>query len=85
MKQKPVFDRRKTIADEDVLVIPVLVFDGLQSPSFRLVRHHYVCVKYNNDGAFSFQHLFDFVFKIAYRLPTEIALIDISRSSGEMA
>ena len=84
MKQKPVFDRRKTIADEDVLVIPVLVFDGLQSPSFRLVRRHYVCVKYNNDRAFSFQHLFDLVFKIAYRFPPKIALIEFCRAADEM-
>ena len=74
----------KTIADEVVLVIPVLVFDGLQSPSFRLARRHYVCVKYNNDRAFSFQYLFDLVFKIAYRLPPEIAFIDFCRATDEM-
>ena len=28
MEQKPVFDRRKIVTNEDVLVIPVLVFDG---------------------------------------------------------
>ena len=84
VEEEPVFNTGITVADKDVLVIPVLVFDGLQSPSFRLARRHYVCVKYNNDGAFSFQHLFDLVFKIAYRLPPEIAFIDFCRATDEM-
>ena len=87
MKQKPIFDRWQTVANDYILVFPIFLSESVKLYAFFFVPRCYICIKYCNGYSAILNHGFYLFGQLEYILLTEKAwthLNSISEDSLKM-
>ena len=73
MKQKPIFDRWQTVANDYILVFPIFLSESVKLYAFFFVPRCYICIKYSNSYSTVLNQGFYLFGQLEYILLTEKA------------
>ena len=83
MKQKPIFDRGQTIANDYIFVFPIFLSESVKFYAFFFVPRCYIRIKYCNSYSAVLNHGFYLFGQLKYILLTEKAWTNLNSISED--